>query len=152
MENTQKKRRMGTVPVVPLQRSDFDQYAPGTNRLSENPLKPRYSRHIISAMLKAEDRPNPIALCPACRSRNLSQEIHFFWVWKRWRFVCNECGTTLQQVADKYELTQVPDTGNHIWLKYGHKTFYSREWANIANGGLSDDEIITNFRKRQPTI
>jgi hypothetical protein len=142
MENT---RKMTTVPLVPLQRGDFNQYPPESNQPPENPLKPRYSHQSIKAMLAAEDRPNPIALCPACRSRTLSQEIHFFWFWKRWRFVCKECSATLEQVGDKYQLTQVPDTGSVIWRKYGQKTLHSREWANIANGGLSDDEIIADL-------
>jgi hypothetical protein len=145
MENTCKMR---TVPLVPLQRGDLDQYSPETNQPPENPLKPRYSRDSIKTMLAADDRPNPIALCPACRSRNLSQETHFFWLWKRWRFVCKECSTTFQQVGDKYRLTQVSDTGGPIWRKYGLKTLYSCEWANIANGGSSDDEIIANLAKR----
>jgi ribosomal protein L37AE/L43A len=143
--NRSNSRKVVTVPLVPLQRGDFGQYLP---ELPENPLKPRYSRRSIKAMLAAEDRPNAIVLCPVCRSRNLLQKTHFFWLWNCWRFVCNECSTTLQQAGDKYRLTQVFDTGNPTWRKYGQRTLYSREWANIANGGLSDDEIIANLANR----
>jgi hypothetical protein len=114
-----------------------------------NPLKPRYSRRALEAMVTGEDKPNPIALCVTCRSKDLSRETHFFWLWKRWRFVCNECGTTLQQVGGKYMLARVPDAGSQLWQKYAGKFLYSREWANIANGGLSDDEITANFATRQ---
>jgi hypothetical protein len=106
-----------------------------------NPLKPRYSRS-VETLASGENTPSPIYLCVTCRSKDLFQETHFFWLWKRWRFVCNECGTTLQQVGDKYKLARVAETGSAVWGKYGGKTLYSREWANIANGGLSDEEII----------
>jgi hypothetical protein len=143
MENT---RKIGTTPLVPLIRGDeLDDYLPASNCLPDNPLKPRYSRHSIKAMLEAEDRPNPIALCPVCRSETLSKKTHVFWFWKRWRFECKECNSTLQQVGEKYQLTHVSDTESVIWRKYGQRMLYSREWANIANGGLSDDEIIANL-------
>jgi hypothetical protein len=78
----------------------------------------------------------------------LLQKTQFFWFCKRWRFECKECNATLQQVGDKYQLTQVSDKGSIIWHKYGRKTLYSREWANIANGGSSDEEIIADLGKR----
>lgn len=45
-------------------------------------------------------------------------------------------------------LSRVPNEGSYICQKYAGKLLYSREWANIANGGLSDEEIIENLGPR----
>jgi hypothetical protein len=132
-----------TTPAVPLRRS-----APSGAKpfVQPNPLKPRYSPS-LETFGTEKDKPNPIFLCVTCRSKDLSQKSHFFWLWKRWRFVCNECGTTLQQVGDKYKLSLVTDPESTVWRKYAGKILHSREWANIANGGLSDEEIIVSWTK-----
>jgi hypothetical protein len=133
-----------TVPAVPLRDSEIDRSSPsGTSAdalAQPNPLKPRYSRP-LETLATAEDKPNPVVLCVTCRSKDLSHDSHFFWFWKRSRFVCNECGTALQQVGEKYKLARVADTECAVWRRYAGKSLYSREWANIANGGLSDEEI-----------
>jgi hypothetical protein len=139
---------MRTVPVVPRLHSDVPrslQCATSANPLVQpNPLKPRYGRSLEGLTL-GDDRPNPIHLCVTCRSKDLSRETHLFWLWRRWCFVCNECGTALQQVGDKYKLVRVVDSESAIWRKYAGKILYSREWANIANGGLSDEEIVVSW-------
>lgn len=137
-------KRVHTTPKVPLR--EFDPSLPFTSPPlpQPNPLKPCYSRS-LETLATMEDKPNPIVLCVTCRSKDLSQKSHFFWLWKRWRFVCNECGTTLQQVGDKYMLSLVTDPESTVWRKYAGKILYSREWANIANGGLSDEEIILSW-------
>jgi hypothetical protein len=138
-------KRLQTTPGVPLRRSE--PCATSANPLVQpNPLKPRYGRS-IETLAMGQDKPNPIALCVTCRSKDLSQGSHFFWLWKRWRFVCNECGPTLQQVGDKYKLVRVTDSESTVWRKYAGKILYSREWANIANGGLSDEEIIVSWTR-----
>lgn len=140
-------KRVQTTPAVPLRPS-----AGSANPHAQpNPLKPRYSRP-LEALTAGEDRPNPIRLCVTCRSKDLSRETHFFWLWRRWRFVCNECGTILQQVGDRYKLVRVTDSESAVWQKYAGKVLYSREWANIANGGLSDDEIIANLVNQSQAI
>ena len=138
-------KRVQTTPKIPLH--EFDPSLPFTTAQT-NPLKPRYSR-TLEELATAEDKPNPIALCVSCRSKDLSRETHLFWLWRRWRFVCDECGTTLQQVRDKYKLVRVVNSESTIWRKYAGKILYSREWANIANGGLSDDEIIVSWNQSQ---
>lgn len=102
--------------------------------IQRNPLKPDVQS--LTTLPTGNSKPNPIVLCVMCRSRDISQETHLFWLWKRWRFVCNECGTSLQQVGEKYMLTRVPDMGSAVWQKYAGKILRRREWANIANGGL----------------
>lgn len=141
-------KRVQTTPKVPLRA--FDPSLPFTTHplAQPNPLKPRYSRS-LEPLATMEDKPNPIVLCVTCRSKDLSQKSHFFWLWKRWRFVCNECGTTLQQVGEKYMLVCVGDSESAVGRKYGGKILYSREWANIANGGLSDEEIIASWSRPQ---
>jgi|SRR2546430_17685079 hypothetical protein len=129
-------KRVRTTPAVPLRPS----------KSGTNPLKPRYGRP-LETPTTLEDKPNPIALCVTCRSKDLFQETNLFWFWLRWRFVCNECGTTLQQVGDKYKLTRVVDLESPVWRKYAGKILYSREWANIANGGLSDEEIVASWSR-----
>jgi hypothetical protein len=153
IDRLQAMNQVQTESAAPVRHSEFDRSSPcatSENQLVEpNPLKTRYSCRSLETPTTGENKPNPIALCVTCRSKDLSQESHFFWLWKRWRFVCNECGTTLQQVGSKYKLARVPDTGSLLWQKYAGKILYSREWANIANGGLSDDEFIANLASRQ---
>jgi hypothetical protein len=84
-----------------------------------------------------------------CRSKELSEQTHSFWFWRRRRYICNECGTTLEQVNDKYKLVCVADSENAVWQKYAGKALYSREWANIANGGLSDDELVASWTQER---
>lgn len=147
-EKSEKMKQVQTTPRVPLRHSEFDRplsCATSANQPVENPLKPRYSCRSLETPATVQDKPNQIALCVTCRSKDLSEESHFFWLWKRSRFVCNECGTTLQQVGDKYKLARVADTGGAVWRKYAGKALRSREWANIANGGLSDEEITASW-------
>src|SRR5262252_8067113 len=96
-------KRVHTTPKVQLRQ--FDPSLPFTTPplAQPNPLKPRYNRS-LETLATMEDKPNPIFLCVTCRSKDLSQQTHFFWFWRRWRFVCNECGTALQQVGEKYKL------------------------------------------------
>jgi hypothetical protein len=92
---------------------------------------------------KTSDEPNPIVVCVTCQSKDISE--------KRGNgrsFICNECGTELQQVGDKYKLARVPDRDSLIWQRYADKMLFRREWSNIANGGLSDDEIVANIAGR----
>jgi hypothetical protein len=92
---------------------------------------------------KTSDEPNPIVVCVTCRSKDISEKRG-----KGRSFICNECGTELQQVGDKYKLVRVPDTDSFIWQRYADKTLFRREWSNIANGGLSDDEIAADIASR----
>lgn len=124
--------RTKTTPAIPLRQP--------------NPLKPRCSV-ALETLTTREDEPNPITLCVTCRSKDLSEQTQFRWLWRRRRFVCNECGTTLEQVGDKYKLIRAPDSESAVGRKYAGKVLYRREWANIANGGLSDDEIIASWTK-----
>jgi hypothetical protein len=148
----QARDQVQTESAAPMQHSGLDRSslcAMSENQLAENPLKPHYSRRPLEIPTTGENKPNPIALCVTCRSKDLAQENHFFWLWKRWRFVCNECGTTLQQVGDKYRLARVVDPESTVWRKYAGQTLYSREWANIANGGLSDDELVASWSRER---
>src|SRR5215831_20951146 len=115
-------KRVQTTPTIPLRLSE----ATTTTNLpvQPNPLKPRYSVAFETAAT-SEDKPNPIFLCVTCRSKDLSQQTHLFWFWRRWRFVCNECGTALQQVGEKYKLVCVGDSESAIGRKYGGKILYS---------------------------
>src|SRR5262249_32817155 len=99
----------------------------------------------LETLRTREDNPNPVALCVTCRSKELLEQAHFFLFWRRRRYICNECGTTLEQVGDKYKLVWVVDSEHPIGQKYTGKALYSREWANIANGGLSDEELIARW-------
>ena len=99
-------------------------------------------RGITPLLETGEDRPNPIFVCVTCRSKDLSHA-------SKGKIECNECGTTLQQVGEKYMLARVVDPASLVWRKYTGKALYSREWGNIAKGGLSDDEIIANVAQRE---
>jgi helicase HerA-like protein len=100
---------------------------------------PQYYELDPAWLEKTSDEPNPIVLCITCRSKDISEERG-----EGRSFICNECGTILQQVGDKYKLVRTPDVDSLVWQRYGGKTLFGREWSNIANDGLSDDEIIAN--------
>ena len=100
-----------------------------------NPLGPGYS--VPLGAPSSEDIPLPIVLCVTCRSKDISSKR----LWRATIFVCNDCGTTLEQVGDQYKLTHVTDTGCSVWQKYAGKILFRREWSNIALGGYSDEEL-----------
>ena len=110
-----------------------------------NPLGPGYS--VPLGAPSSEDIPLPIVLCVTCRSKDISSKR----LWRATIFVCNDCGTTLEQVGDQYKLTHVADTGSPVWQKYGGKTLFRREWSNIAQGGYSDEELTTRWGSVSPT-
>jgi hypothetical protein len=100
----------------------------------------------LETLLASIDEPNPIYLCARCRSKDFAWTESHVLGHHRF-FVCNECGTKLRQVGEKYKLDHVADMSCDLWEKYGGQTLYSREWANIANGGLSDAEFASHVVK-----
>jgi hypothetical protein len=104
-----------------------------------NSLNPGYSVPLGESPAEG-DTPLPIVLCVTCRSKNISSKKRL-WQSNAITFVCNDCGTALEQVGDQYKLTHVTDTGSSVWQKYAGKILYRREWANIAQGGYSDEEL-----------
>jgi len=118
-------------------------------------------------------RPNPIRLCVTCRSKDLAERREFMLR----HFVCNDCGTRLEQIGQKFRLDQDSHPrpkdpkqkfsqqsrtwakqGNgslsdiEVWQKYAGQTLSSGEWANIANGGLSDGEIANRAKQRTAAV
>jgi hypothetical protein len=83
------------------------------------------------------DRGTPV-VCVTCRSKNISSKKSLGRKSNAITFVCNDCGTALEQVRDQYKLTHVTDTGSSVWQKYAGKILFRREWSNIALGGYSD--------------
>lgn len=53
---------------------------------------------------------------------------------------CNLCGAVFVPKGKGYKLSKVNDTSSATWKAYGNKVLKEHEWANIANGGLSDEE------------
>lgn len=51
---------------------------------------------------------------------------------------CESCGSTFKKKGKNYQLTRVNDQLNSTWQEYGKQVLTEREWANIANGGISD--------------
>ena len=116
-----------------------------------NSLNPGYSVP-LGASSADGGSPLPIVLCVTCRSKDISSKKRL-WQSNAITFVCNDCGTALEQVGDQYKLTHVTDTESPIWQKYAGKILYRREWANIAQGGYSDEELAIRWgsagRKRE---
>jgi Holliday junction resolvasome RuvABC ATP-dependent DNA helicase subunit/uncharacterized tellurite resistance protein B-like protein len=108
-----------------------------------NPLYPAYSVPLGASSVEG-DAPLPIVLCVTCRSKNISSKKRF-WHSNAITFVCNDCGTALEQVGDRYKLTHVTDTGSPVWQKYAGKILYRREWSNIALGGYSDQDLAIKW-------
>ena len=53
---------------------------------------------------------------------------------------CNNCGAVFEKKGLKYKLSQVTDTNQPLWIKYGHQTLTEGEWTRIGDGGISDAE------------
>ena len=106
-----------------------------------NSLNPGYS---VPLGESSGGSPLPIVLCVTCRSKDISSKKRL-WQSNAITFVCNDCGTALEQVGDQYKLTHVADTGSSVWQKYAGKILYRREWANIAQGGYSDEELAIRW-------
>ena len=108
-----------------------------------NSLNPGYSVPLGASSAEG-GIPLPIVLCVTCRSKEISSKKRL-WQPNVITFVCNDCGTALEQVGDQYKLTHVADTGSSVWQKYAGKILYRREWANIAQGGYSDEELAIRW-------
>jgi hypothetical protein len=53
---------------------------------------------------------------------------------------CNNCGAVFEKKGLKYKLSEVTDTNQPLWIKYGHQTLTEDEWTRIGAGGISDAE------------
>lgn len=53
---------------------------------------------------------------------------------------CNNCGALFEKKGLKYKLSEVTDTNQPLWIKYGHQTLTEDEWTRIGDGGISDAE------------
>src|SRR5262245_9022893 len=80
-------------------------------------------------------QPNPIRLCVTCRSKDLAEHREFMLR----HFACNDCGTRLQQIGQKFRL----DQDSHPQPKDPDQTLsqLSRTWAKQGNGSLPDIEV-----------
>lgn len=78
--------------------------------------------------------------CPVCQFGILSAitKKKLFGLVTTDEYKCANCGATFARKEEKYKLFQVQDISNTIWQDYGEKRLTSREWKNIAYGGMSD--------------
>lgn len=80
--------------------------------------------------------------CPVCKKGELRPftQKELFGLIHSLRYVCSHCGAMFVQKGEGYELKEVIDDTNPVWIEYGGETLTEREWRNIANGGMSDEK------------
>ena len=53
--------------------------------------------------------------------------------------VCEKCKAKFRKLGSSYKFIKTNNTESDIWKEYGRQTLTAREWINIENGGMSDE-------------
>lgn len=80
--------------------------------------------------------------CLICKTGSMHPTIHSgtFGFGTRKMLICNNCGAGFEIKGQKYKFSEISDTTQPLWLRYGHQTLTEAEWIRISEGGVSDEE------------
>jgi hypothetical protein len=80
--------------------------------------------------------------CLICKTGLMHPTIHTgtFGFGTRKMLICNNCGAGFEIKGQKYKFSEISDTTQPLWLRYGHQTLTESEWIRISEGGVSDEE------------
>ncbi|UTB32100.1 MAG: zinc ribbon domain-containing protein [Methanobacterium sp. ERen5] len=80
--------------------------------------------------------------CLVCKTGLMHPTIHSgtFGFGTRKMLICNDCGAGFEIKGQKYKFSEITDTTQPLWLRYGHQTLTESEWIRISEGGVSDEE------------
>ncbi len=80
--------------------------------------------------------------CLICKTGLMHPTIHSgtFGFGTRKMLICNNCGAGFEIKGQKYKFSEITDTTQPLWLRYGHQTLTEAEWIRIGEGGVSDEE------------
>lgn len=81
-----------------------------------------------------------LAKCPVCKSGQLRETLRkkLFGLVATKSVDCNKCGALFIKRRERHKLSKAQDTANPVWKNYRNQTLTTREWKNIAYGGMSD--------------
>ncbi|MBA7619589.1 hypothetical protein ES703_26928 [subsurface metagenome] len=88
--------------------------------------------------------------CPVCKAGSLSlaTEKRRFGLGAKQKAICG-CGAVFRRRGDVYELETGGDYSSPTWQEYGRHFLSSREWASIAQGGMSDAKLAQHRWERE---
>ncbi len=80
--------------------------------------------------------------CLICKTGLMHPTIHSgtFGFGTRKMLICNNCGAGFEIKGQKYKFSEISDTTQPLWLRYGHQTLTEAEWIRISEGGVSNEE------------
>ena len=72
--------------------------------------------------------------CVVCRSEGLifRKKQSVLGITLHGSFLCENCGSVFMQDELKWKLVGMKDKFNPLWQQFRQKSFYVREWINIA--------------------
>lgn len=92
-------------------------------------------------MSKEIKRYEEMTKCPICGgSITYVEKKKIFGKSKKYTCQNNECLTILVPEKDRIFMNVTKKKDSDIWKRYRHKRLTLREWKNIAEGGLTDEE------------
>lgn len=89
---------------------------------------------------------DPPIQCIICKNGYMTPTIHTgtFGIGTRKMLICDKCGAVFEMKGQKYKFTQISNTDQALWIRYGHQTLTETEWIRIREGGVSDVEQKKN--------
>lgn len=78
--------------------------------------------------------------CPACKKSKLVPSLReeFLGLIEKRIVECEKCGAIFVKSGEVYKFFKISDSSNAVWREYGNETLTTKEWVNIAKGGMSD--------------
>ena len=79
-------------------------------------------------------------MCPVCKSGPLQFQNRkaLMGLSSKSGYNCPQCGAFFAEKSGRYQLAEVSDQSNDVWVQYKKEVLGSDEWQRIAAGGLSD--------------
>ena len=118
---------------------------PAVNIVIPEKSKPSVAKQRNEPLSNGQDLAT-IKHCIACGSDQIWITVKqggILWLGKYQILACAKCGTKLRKKlsgSDSWQLYETGDKNSRVWQGYGQQTLTSREWVNIGNGGMSDQQ------------
>lgn len=89
--------------------------------------------------------------CPFCGENTFEHYQKNSFLKPIYNYVCSNCGLSFVKEFNNYQLKDLNDKNNRVWVKYHKKFLKKEEWVRIFEGGLSnqDQEAINRNLKRK---
>jgi predicted amidophosphoribosyltransferase len=78
--------------------------------------------------------------CPVCEKKSLNQYKKNGLIKNSYTYYCPDCGLKFSKNMHAYNLKDIENKDNAVWLKYNNQSLTKDEWYRIFKGGISDKE------------